>query len=88
MDKIPDVILKAKDKETLCNDNESNANSCAVQQRLFIYTSETFHLVVICACLVALIVGFVIGYLFSRRFHSNPQYPEAPIIEQRNHLDR
>ncbi|KAF5283592.1 hypothetical protein FQA39_LY17294 [Lamprigera yunnana] len=61
---------------------------CAVHQRLVVYAAKTLHIIVVCASLVALFFGFIAGYLFSRRFHPHSHYPNAPFIEQHNHLDR
>lgn len=74
-----------------CNevDNNDVATGCSsIQNRMGLYTSEYLHIIVTVASLVALAFGFVCGYLVSQRFHSQPQYPNAPFIEQHNHLDR
>lgn len=84
-----EAIVKGAKKDVDCNATDgNNVSGCAVQQRLVIYTAETLHLVVIGACLAGLLFGFVAGYLFSRRFHMQPQYPDVPFIEQHNQLDR
>lgn len=62
--------------------------SVQVKERLVIYTAETLHVVVIASSIAALAIGFVAGYLFSRRFHQQPQFAETPFIEQHNHLNR
>lgn len=85
---IPDQLLKTDTHNPECNNVESNEiNGCAVQQKLVIYSAGTLQLIVIGACFVGLFLGFVAGFLFSRRFH--PQsHPDVPFIEQHNHLDR
>lgn len=87
---ITDPLIKPESSD--CNgDGDVNTNSiggCAVRQRLVIYTAETLHLVVFVASSVGLLLGFVAGYLVSRRFHSPPPYPDAPFIEQHNRLER
>lgn len=87
---ITDPLIKPENSD--CNgDGDVNTNSiggCAVRQRLVIYTAETLHLVVFGASLAGLLLGFVAGYLVSRRFHSPPPYPDAPFIEQHNRLER
>lgn len=85
-----DPLIKPEAND--CNtDGDVNTNSigrCAVRQRLVIYTAETLHLVVFGASLAGLLLGFIAGYLVSRRFHSPPPYPNAAFIEQHNHLER
>lgn len=85
-----DPLIKPESNN--CNNdgdvNTNNINGCAVRQRLVIYTAETLHLVVFGVSLAGLLLGFIAGYLVSRRFHSPPPYPDAPFIEQHNHLER
>lgn len=87
---VTDPLIKPEGND--CNgDGDVNTNSiggCAVRQRLVIYTAETLHLVVFGACSAGLLLGFIAGYLVSRRFHSPPPYPDAPFIEQHNRLER
>lgn len=68
--------------------NTNQISGCAVRQRAVIYTAETLHLVVFGTCLSGLFIGFLAGYFVSRRFSTMPHYPDAPFIEQRNHLER
>lgn len=86
---IPDQFLKGAGNGIDCNNNvESNEiNGCAVQQKLVIYTAETLHLFVIGACFIGLLLGFIAGFLFSRKFHPS-SHQGVPFIEQRNRLDR
>ncbi|RZB39945.1 semaphorin-1a [Asbolus verrucosus] len=68
--------------------SENSVGGCAVRQQLVIYTAGTLHIVVVVVSIVGLFLGFIAGYLFSQKFHSSTQYPEAPFIEQHNHLER
>lgn len=53
-----------------------------------IYTAQALHITVVASCMVTLLLGFVIGYLFSRRFR-HPFFSETtPFHEQHNHLNR
>lgn len=70
------------------NCNISFPVSVQVREKLVIYTAETLHVVVIASSIAALAVGFVAGYLFSKRFHQQPQFVDTPFIEQHNHLNR
>ncbi|XP_017786065.1 PREDICTED: semaphorin-1A-like [Nicrophorus vespilloides] len=71
-----------------CEDSDDGNNiNCAVKQKLVIYTAETLQISVIVAAVVSLLLGFIVGYIFSRRFHPPSQYPDTPFIEQRNHLE-
>lgn len=90
-DDVTDPLIKTSDENGCNGDGDVNTNSiggCAVRQRLVIYTAETLHLVVFGASLAGLLLGFIAGYFVSRRFHSPPPYPDAPFIEQHNHLER
>ncbi|GJQ66987.1 hypothetical protein Trydic_g21919 [Trypoxylus dichotomus] len=75
----------AKECEEAVESNEI-PTGCAVQQRLVI--AGTLHFVLFIACSLCLVFGFVIGYFISKRFQTQPQYPNSPFIEQHNHLDR
>lgn len=89
-EKVTDSLLKTSDDDLECEDGltGNRITGCAVRQHLVIYTAKTLHIVVVCASLAALLIGFIAGYLFSRRFHPQSHYPDAPFIEQHNHLDR
>lgn len=85
---IPDQFLKKNTNDVDCNNVDSNdINRCAVKQKLVIYTAETLHIFVIVACFVGLFLGFIAGFLFSRKFHP-PSHQGVPFIEQHNHLER
>ncbi|XP_004930153.1 semaphorin-1A [Bombyx mori] len=53
-----------------------------------IYSAQALFTAVVASCLVTLMVGFVFGYLFSRRFR-HPFFSDSPPFnEQHNHLNR
>ncbi|XP_050497231.1 semaphorin-1A [Diabrotica virgifera virgifera] len=83
-----DPLLKIEDESADCNEINNKVTGCASQTKLTLYTSEYLHIIVAVACMGGLIVGFVCGYLVSRRFHGRSQYPNPPFIEQHNHLER
>lgn len=83
----PDILTIDPDS-TDCNEVDGTLSGCASQSKLTLYTSEYLHIIVAVASLAGLLVGFLCGYLVSRRFHAHPQYPNSPFIEQHNHLDR
>lgn len=88
-DNNADLLNNDKSNVDCGNDiDENKITGCAVRQHLEIYTAKTLQIVVVCASLVALFFGFIAGYMFSRRFHPPPHYPDVPFIEQHNHLDR
>ncbi|KAK4871772.1 hypothetical protein RN001_015896 [Aquatica leii] len=89
-DKVYDDVSKSSNEDVECEDGltGNRITGCAVRQHLVIYTAKTLHIIVVSASLVALFIGFIAGYLFSRRFHPHSHYPNAPFIEQHNHLDR
>lgn len=87
-DKQSPDILTLDSESTDCNEVDGKISGCASQSKLTLYTSEYLHIIVAVASLAGLFVGFLCGYLVSRRFHSHPQYPNSPFIEQHNHLDR
>lgn len=53
-----------------------------------IYSAQALLTAVVASCLVTLMVGFVIGYLFSRRFRHPFFTDSSPYNEQRNQLNR
>jgi semaphorin 6 len=57
------------------------------QEKLPIYTAETLSIAVTTSCLAALVVGFVSGFLFSRRCRGE-DYSNMPYPEQRHQLNR
>lgn len=59
-----------------------------MKEKYVIYTADTMRIVVIASSIAALAVGFVAGYLFSKRFRQQPQLVDTPFTEQHNHLNR
>ncbi|XP_069678504.1 semaphorin-1A isoform X3 [Periplaneta americana] len=57
------------------------------QEKLPIYTAETLSIAVATSCLAALVVGFVSGFLFSRRCRGE-DYSNMPYPDQRHQLNR
>ncbi|XP_030032598.2 semaphorin-1A [Manduca sexta] len=53
-----------------------------------IYSAQALFTAVVTSCLVTLMVGFVIGYLFSRRFRHPFLADTSPFNEQHNRLNR
>lgn len=53
-----------------------------------IYSAQALMTAVVASCLVTLMVGFVIGYLFSRRFRHPFLQDTSPFNEQHNQLNR
>ncbi|XP_050681279.1 semaphorin-1A-like [Leptidea sinapis] len=53
-----------------------------------IYSAQALLTAVVASCLITLMVGFVIGYLFSRRFRHPFFTDTSPFNEQHNHLNR
>jgi semaphorin 6 len=89
IDSIDPLIRTGLDEDPECDPiSENSVGGCAVRQQLVIYTAGTLHIVVVVVSIVGLFLGFIAGYLFSQKFHSHSQYPEAPFIEQHNHLER
>lgn len=89
IDSSDPLIRTGLDDDSDCDPvSENSIGGCAVRQQLVIYTAGTLHIVVVVVSIVGLFLGFIAGYLFSQKFHSHSQYPEAPFIEQHNHLER
>lgn len=84
----PSIQIDSENNDCENDINSNEVGGCAVHQKLVIYTAETLRLVVFGACVVGLLLGFLAGYLVSRKLNSSSQYPGAPFIEQHNHLDR
>ncbi|CAH2014777.1 unnamed protein product [Acanthoscelides obtectus] len=84
-----DDLLRLDADSTECsNDIDGATTGCASQSKLTLYTPEYLRIFVAVSSLVGLFIGFLCGYLVSRRFHTHPQYPNQAFIEQHNHLDR
>ncbi|KAK9890331.1 hypothetical protein WA026_010429 [Henosepilachna vigintioctopunctata] len=82
-DLYPSVSLSDEDVPDCTNDIEG----CAIKQKIA-GEPRTLHLIIVAACIGALIVGFLSGFFFSRRFRSPVPYHDAPFFEQHNHLER
>ncbi|XP_069678506.1 semaphorin-1A isoform X5 [Periplaneta americana] len=66
---------------------ENGAKLPSSQEKLPIYTAETLSIAVATSCLAALVVGFVSGFLFSRRCRGE-DYSNMPYPDQRHQLNR
>ncbi|KAL3289353.1 hypothetical protein HHI36_022789 [Cryptolaemus montrouzieri] len=69
------------------SDCGNDIDRCAVKQKIA-GEPQTLHLIIVAACIGALIVGFLSGFFFSKRFRSSGPYHDAPFFEQHNHLER
>lgn len=87
-DSADSLVRTGLDDPECDSENDNSVGGCAVRQQLVIYTAGTLHIVVIVVSILGLFFGFIAGYWFSRRKHSSSPYPDAPYIEQHNHLDR
>lgn len=85
-----DSLLRVDMASTDCNEvgDDNLPRGCPSQTKLASYTPEYLRIFVALSSLAGLFVGFLCGYLVSRRFHLHSQYPNPPFIEQHNHLDR
>ncbi|PSN57450.1 Semaphorin-1A [Blattella germanica] len=72
---------------TLAEINHAGAKLPSSQEKLPIYTAETLSIAVATSCLAALVVGFVSGFLFSRRCRGE-DYSNMPFPDQRHQLNR
>ncbi|KAJ8943411.1 hypothetical protein NQ318_020661, partial [Aromia moschata] len=64
-----DSLLRQDIELTDCNEVDGDKiTGCASQSKLTLYTSEYLHIIVAVASLAGLFVGFLCGYLVSRRF--------------------
>lgn len=72
---------------TLAEINHAGAKLPSSQEKLPIYTAETLSIAVTTSCLAALVVGFVSGFLFSRRCRGE-DYSNMPYPDQRHQLNR
>ncbi|XP_065165255.1 semaphorin-1A-like isoform X2 [Atheta coriaria] len=80
-----DPLLAVNDLNDCENEVDGHIN-CAVKQRLVIYTAETLQMWVLGAAILCLLMGFISGYVFSRKFHPQQDFT-APFIEQHNQLE-
>ncbi|XP_067003213.2 semaphorin-1A isoform X3 [Anabrus simplex] len=72
---------------TLAEINHAGSKLPSSQEKLPIYTAETLSIAVATSCLAALAVGFVSGFLFSRRCRGE-DYSDMPFPDQRHQLNR
>ncbi|KAJ9597977.1 hypothetical protein L9F63_011178, partial [Diploptera punctata] len=72
---------------TLAEINHAGAKLPSSQEKLPIYTAETLSIAVATSCLAALVLGFVSGFLFSRRCRGE-DYSNMPFPDQRHQLNR
>ncbi|XP_069678508.1 semaphorin-1A isoform X6 [Periplaneta americana] len=70
-----------------CGRVTTGAKLPSSQEKLPIYTAETLSIAVATSCLAALVVGFVSGFLFSRRCRGE-DYSNMPYPDQRHQLNR
>ncbi|PNF31376.1 Semaphorin-1A [Cryptotermes secundus] len=66
---------------------ENGSKLPSSQEKSPIYTAETLSIAVTTSCLAALVVGFVSGFLFSRRCRGE-DYSNMPYPDQRHQLNR
>ncbi|KOB74084.1 Semaphorin-1A [Operophtera brumata] len=75
--------------EKTTNHNKHETDSLTVEAAEGnIYSAQALMTAVVASCLVTLMVGFVIGYLFSRRFRHPFLQDTSPFNEQHNQLNR
>ncbi|XP_063238895.1 semaphorin-1A-like isoform X3 [Bacillus rossius redtenbacheri] len=72
---------------SLAEINQPGPKLPSSQQKLPIYTAETLSIAVATSCLAALAVGFVSGFLFSRRCRGD-QYNQMAFNDQHHQLNR
>lgn len=72
---------------TLAEINHAGSKLPSSQEKLPIYTAETLTIAIVTSCLGALVVGFISGFLFSRRCRGE-DYTDMPFPDQRHQLNR
>ncbi|XP_021930955.1 semaphorin-1A isoform X2 [Zootermopsis nevadensis] len=72
---------------TLAEINHAGAKLPSSQEKVPIFSAETLSIVVATSCLAALVVGFVLGFLFSRCCRGE-DYSNMPYPDQRHQLNR
>ncbi|XP_069678505.1 semaphorin-1A isoform X4 [Periplaneta americana] len=86
-----DIVIEVDESNvipnTLAEINHAGAKLPSSQEKLPIYTAETLSIAVATSCLAALVVGFVSGFLFSRRCRGE-DYSNMPYPDQRHQLNR
>lgn len=66
----------------------TTSGGTAGQPTMMIQKAETFLLLLLIPSFVTLVVGFVVGFIFSRRFHPVGSLVDTSVTEQHNHLNR
>nr|CAD7257273.1 unnamed protein product [Timema shepardi] len=84
---VIEVDESNKIPNTLAEINQAGSKLPSSQEKLPIYTAETLSIAVATSCLAALAVGFVSGFLFSRRCRGD-DYNDMPYPDQRHQLNR
>ncbi|CAG9581459.1 unnamed protein product [Danaus chrysippus] len=83
---VVETNVLSEDKDTSNNKHETDL--LTVEAAGNIYSAQALLTAVVASCLVTLMVGFVIGYLFSRRFRHPFFTDTSPFNEQHNQLNR
>ncbi|CAH0727335.1 unnamed protein product, partial [Brenthis ino] len=89
-----EIVIEVVETNVLSEDKSVNNNKHETDHLTVeaadgnIYTAQALLTAVVASCLVTLMVGFVIGYLFSRRFRHPFFTDTSPFNEQHNHLNR
>ncbi|CAG9796562.1 unnamed protein product [Diatraea saccharalis] len=89
-----EILIEVVETNVLSEDKNSNNNKHETDLLTVeaadgnIYSAQALLTAVVASCLVTLMVGFVIGYLFSRRFRHPFFTDTSPFNEQHNHLNR
>ncbi|XP_034246839.1 semaphorin-1A-like [Thrips palmi] len=73
--------------DTLAGISQAGSKMATSQERSPFYSVQTLGIAVALAVLAALVVGFVAGFLFSRRCRSD-EYADMPFPDQRHQLNR
>lgn len=84
---VVETNVLSEDKSTNNNKHETDLLTVEAADGN-IYSAQALLTAVVASCLVTLMVGFVIGYLFSRRFRHPFFTDTSPFNEQHNHLNR
>uniref|UniRef100_A0A2A4JYC6 Sema domain-containing protein n=1 Tax=Heliothis virescens TaxID=7102 RepID=A0A2A4JYC6_HELVI len=84
---VVETNVLSEDKTTHNNNHETDLLTVEAADGN-IYSAQALLTAVVASCLVTLMVGFVIGYLFSRRFRHPFFTDTSPFNEQHNHLNR
>ncbi|XP_049832659.1 semaphorin-1A isoform X4 [Schistocerca gregaria] len=83
----PQTEIVASPVPTQPTTKSSGSKLPSSQEKLPIYTAETLTIAIVTSCLGALVVGFISGFLFSRRCRGE-DYTDMPFPDQRHQLNR